>query len=143
MRSFCLVVLALAAAACSKGPLAPSESADLGSETATVTEIYTSVLPVGGSKFYSWSAARTGSVTATLLDIGGPGVPSSVVVALGIGSPSGTTCLAAPSSVQTSGDAGATTSVTATQGAGVSCVVISDIGNLFAPASFTVTIEHP
>jgi hypothetical protein len=126
---------------CSQGPQAPT--AVTPTSRGTVTEAFSSTLPVGGAKFYSFSLVAPGSVTATLTDIGGPGVPPTVVVNLGIGTPSGTTCAASLSPVQVSGDAGLTTQVTQSQQSGVSCVIVTDVGNLFAPASFIVTIDHP
>ena len=44
-------------------------------------------LPVAGSRFYSFSIATAGTVTATLVNIGGKDVPPSVIVNLGIGVP--------------------------------------------------------
>src|SRR5262249_31842977 len=98
---------------------------------------------VGGSAFYSFSIATAGTVTATLATIGGNEVPSSVVVNLGIGTLSQFTCSATPTAVQISGTAGVPTQVGASDQPGVFGVMISDAGNLFAPASFTVTIDHP
>jgi hypothetical protein len=46
-------------------------------------------------------------------------------------------------SVQVTGTAQLPAQVSSSEEAGVHCVIISDIGNLFAPASFTVTIDHP
>jgi hypothetical protein len=46
-------------------------------------------------------------------------------------------------SVQVTGTAGVPAQVSSSEQPGVYCVIISDIGNLFAPASFTVTIDHP
>jgi len=109
----------------------------------SVTETFTGTLPVGGSPFYSFSTATTGTVTATLTDIEGDGVPSSVEVNLGIGTLSAFTCSATPVEVQMSGTAQVPALVTNTEQPGVYCVIISDIGNLFAPATFTVTIDHP
>ena len=109
----------------------------------TLTETFAGTLPVGGSAFYSISIATAGTITATLADISGNNVPSSVVVNLGIGTLSQFTCSATPTAVQSSGTAGVPTQVSASEQPGVYCVIISDIGNLFAPASFTVTIDHP
>ena len=142
--AFALATWLLAAAltvSCSQGPEAPT--AVTATSRGTVTEVFSSTLPVGGAKFYSFSLAAAGSVTATLTDISGTGVPPTVVVNLGIGTPGGTTCVATPSPVQVSGDAGLSTQVTQLQQAGVSCVIVADVGNLFAPASFIVTIDHP
>ena len=98
---------------------------------------------MGGARFYSYSISVYGTVNATLVSIGGDGVPPTVEVNLGIGTPSGTTCSSTPALVQVSGGAGVTTQVTATQQPGVHCVIISDAGNLFSPANFAVTIDHP
>ncbi len=111
--------------------------------TTTVRERYTSTLPVGGTKFYSFSIATAGNVTATLESIGGAGVPSSVIVNLGIGTPFQTTCSANFTQVQVTGDAGLTAVVTGSQQPGALCVVVNDVGNLYAPATFTVVIDHP
>jgi hypothetical protein len=137
--SVAAVVLAHLWSGCSKGPATPSTT----TAPATVTEIYASTLPVGGVKFYSFSTLTTGTVTATLNQISGDGVPPTVIVNLGIGVPGGTSCNATSSPVQVTGDAGVTTLVTATQRPGVSCVVVTDVGNLEAPAAFVVTIDHP
>src|SRR5215475_4125971 len=109
----------------------------------TLTETFAGTLPVGGSAFYSFSIATAGTVTATLGAIGGDQVPPSVVVNLGIGTLSQFTCSATATAVQVSGTAGVPTQVTASEQPGVYCVIISDVGNLFAPASCTVTIDHP
>lgn len=130
-------------AACSQGPISPTLNAPVG--TTTVTEVFSGTLPVGGYKYYSFSIAGAGAVTATLTNIGGAGVPPTVVVNLGVGQPGGITCLPSNSAdVQVSGDASVTTLVTTNQSApGVFCAIIKDTGNLFAPAQFTITIDHP
>ena len=108
-----------------------------------VTEVFTSTLPVSGSRFYSFHIAASGTVTATLTDVEGEGVPPSVVVNMGIGTPAGTTCTASAIPVQVTGAAGVPTQVTATEQPGTYCVIVSDVGNLFAPATFTVSLDHP
>ena len=108
-----------------------------------VTEVFTSTLPVSGSRFYSFHIATSGTVTATLTDVEGDGVPPSVVVNMGIGTPAGTTCTASATPVQVTGAAGVPTQVTATEQPGTYCVIVSDVGNLFAPATFTVSLDHP
>jgi hypothetical protein len=109
----------------------------------TVNETFAGTLPVGGSAFYSISLATSGTVTATLTNIGGDNVPPSVMVNLGIGTLSAFNCSASSTSVQVSGTAQVPAFVSASEQSGVFCVLISDIGNLFAPATFTVTISHP
>jgi hypothetical protein len=62
------------------------------------------------------------------------------MLGLGIGQPSGTDCVTT-TSVNTA--AGSTPQATGAYNAGVYCAKVSDIGNLYAPASFTVTIAYP
>ncbi len=137
-----LLVSLLLSASCGKSATTTSPTTTTPAPAA-ITETFTDILPVGGSKFFSFSIAVDGIVTATLTSVGGDGVPTSVEVNLGIGTPSGFSCSATVSPVQTSGTAQVTPLVTLEEQPGVHCVLISDIGNLFAPATFTVTIAHP
>jgi hypothetical protein len=67
-------------------------------------------------------------------------VPATVQMQLGLGTPEGTGCtVTAPITVA----AGTAAQITGPQNAGVYCARIADIGNLFAPASFSITIAHP
>jgi hypothetical protein len=135
-----LAVVAAWCAACGKSATTTSPTTPTPD---TLTETFAGTLPVGGSAFYSFSVATAGTVTATLANIGGNEVPSSVVVNLGIGTLSQFTCSATSTSVQMSGTAGVPAQVSSSEQPGVYCVIISDVGNLFAPASFTITIAHP
>jgi len=135
-----LTVVSVWCASCGKSA---STTAPTTPTPDTLTETFAGTLPVGGSAFYSFSIATAGTVTATLANISGDEVPSSVVVNLGIGTLSQFTCSATPTAVQSSGTAGVPTQVSVSEQPGVYCVIISDLGNLFAPASFTVTIDHP
>jgi hypothetical protein len=136
----CLFIASAAIMACGKNATTTSPTSPAPD---SVTETFAGTLSVGGSAFYSFSTAVTGDVTATLTNIGGDGVPSSVVVNLGIGSLSGFNCSASSTAVQITGTAQVSSLVTSSEPPGVHCVVISDMGNLFAPATFTVTIAHP
>jgi hypothetical protein len=137
-----LLVAMFLAAACGKSTTTTSPTPATGAP-ASITETFVGTLPVGGSKFYSFSTALDGMVTATLANVEGDGVPSSVVVNLGIGTPSGFGCPASGSPVQVDGIAQLGAVVTLDEPPGVHCVLVADIGNLFAPATFTVTIDHP
>jgi hypothetical protein len=105
---------------------------------ASVTETFDGRVSVGGSAFYSFSVAENGTVNLTLVSVGGADM--SATLGLGIGTPRGTGCTTTST---TSGEPGSAVHVTGTYGAGVYCAKVSDIGNLAAPASFTVTIAHP
>jgi hypothetical protein len=136
---FAVIAIAWCETACTSSASTPTPTTPTPASP-TSTETFTGTLPVGGTAFYSFSVAVTGTVNVTLVDIEGAGVPQMVQMNLGIGSPSGTTCSAAsPTTVQIGG----TAAVTMTEQPGTYCAVISDVGNLFAPATFTIEIDHP
>ena len=107
----------------------------------TVTESFTGTLPVGGFKFYTFNIAVNGTVNVTLNSVTGTGVPSTVQVGLGIGQPSGIDCAA--TATITAGANFAKPQQTGTFGPGTFCVRVFDVGNLFGPAAFSITIAHP
>jgi hypothetical protein len=107
----------------------------------TVTESFTGSLAVGGFKFYTFTIAANGTVNVTLNSVTGTGVPSTVQVGLGIGQPSGIDCAATVT--VTAGANFAKPQQTGTFGPGTFCVRIFDVGNLFGPAAFSITIAHP
>ena len=144
MRRSLSILLLLLAGCGGNTTTAPSTSTDTGSTTTvsapTTSEVWTSVLPVGGFKFYSFAVAVNGTVNITLTQARGQFVPSTVQLAIGVGQPSGTDC----TTTQTvTAAAGATPQVTTTLGPGTYCARVADIGNLFAPATFVVQIDHP
>ena len=106
----------------------------------TVSEVFASTLPVGGFKFYTFNIAANGTVNVTLNSVSGAGVPATVQLGLGIGQPAGTDCASTSTATAASGSA---PQVTGTFGPGLFCVRVFDVGNLFNPANFRVTIAHP
>lgn len=135
------VGLSLLAVACgSSTPTSPSTPAPLPVAPATISETYSSTLPVGASKFYSFSVVANGTVNLTLQTLTGPSIGSDVTVELALGRPVGTGC-SATTAVTVSTDTAAP-HVTGTYLPGVYCVRVTDTGNLPAAASFAVLIEH-
>jgi hypothetical protein len=108
--------------------------------TPSVSETWASVLPVGGFKIYSFGIPANGTVNITLTSVGGQFVPSTVQLGIGIGSPAGTDCTTTQTVTAASGS---TAQITTTEPAGVYCARVYDVGNLFAPANFSVQIDHP
>jgi hypothetical protein len=106
----------------------------------TTTEEFTGTVSVGGSSFYSFTVAENGTVNVTLASVGGAGVPSTVWMGLGVGTPSGEDC---STTTLTNGPAGSSPQVSTVYAPGIYCVKVADIGNLAQPATFTVTIAHP
>jgi hypothetical protein len=101
---------------------------------------FNGVLPVGGFKFFSFSIGVYGTVNISLTSLSGDGVSPGTTVALGFGHPAGTDCNA--TSVNTQATA-TQPQITSAYDVGVWCVRISDVGNLTAPANFTISIDHP
>jgi len=146
LRALCplLGVLVMCGACSHNSTAEPSLTTTTTTATAappTVNEVFASTVPVGGFKFYTFNIAVNGTVNVTLNSVSGAGVPTTVQLGLGIGQPAGTDC--AVSVVQTAGSAFAAPQATGVFGPGLFCVRVFDVGNLFAPANFTVTIAHP
>lgn len=106
----------------------------------TTTELFAGRVSVSGSSFYSFSVVENGTVNVTLAEVGGAGVPSTVWLGVGIGTPGGEDC-STSAAVNTA--AGSAVHLTGTYAPGVYCVRVWDIGNLAAVAAFNVTIAHP
>ena len=137
-------VLVLCGACSHDSTAEPSLTTTASSTTAaapTVSEVFSSTLPVGGFKFYTFNIAVNGTVNVTLVGVSGVGVPTTVQLGLGIGQPAGTDCATTVSA--TAGTTATAPQVTGTFGPGLFCVRVNDVGNLFNPANFTVTIAHP
>jgi hypothetical protein len=139
----CLVcVCVVLAAGCSDDtPTSPSDTPTTPTPAApTVTEQFDGVVPVGGAKFYSFTTTTYGTINLTLTGVGGSFVPATVMLGVGLGQPSGTDCVAT-TTINTA--ASSTVQVTGNYDPAVYCAKVSDIGNLFAPATFTMAIAYP
>jgi hypothetical protein len=106
----------------------------------TVTEEFAGTVTVGGFSFYSFTVEQNGTVQITLANVGGTNVPSTVWLGLGIGTPAGEDC-ATTSALNT--QAATSAQLTGTYAPGIYCARVHDIGNLVAPATFSVSIAHP
>jgi hypothetical protein len=135
--------LLLFAAACSKDntttPTTPTATTTTPVTTPTVSENFQSTVPVGGFAFYSFNIAANGTVNVTLNSVSGTGVPSTVQLGIGIGTPAGVDCTTTSTVTAAAGTAA---QLTGTFGPGLFCVRIYDVGNLFGPAAFKATIAH-
>ena len=139
---YILPVCLLAAACGGNSTTAPSATSTTTTTVAapTTTEVWTSTVQPGGFKFFSFTVGVNGTVNLTLTDVEGQFIPSTVQLTLGIGSPAGTDCTTS----QTINTGAATVAqITLTEAPGVYCARVADLGNLFAPAAFTVNIDHP
>jgi hypothetical protein len=135
------VAAALLGAACGGSTTTAPTTTTPAAVVPTTTATWVGTVPVGGSAFYSFSLASSSTVSVTLNSVSGTDVPPTVMLGLGVGAPSGTACVV--SGTTTNAAAGTTAQVTGTFGPGVECVNVSDVGNLFAPATFNITITYP
>lgn len=141
-RSLAFLCLFLAVG-CGDDPTTSPTDTSSSSTTAAdpaVTEAFTGTVPVGGSKFYSFTTSTYGTIQVTLVSMGGDFVPPTVMMSVGLGQPSGTDC--ATTTTLNTGP-GTAVQITGAYQAGVYCAKVADIGNLFAPASFAVVIAYP
>ncbi len=118
-------------------PLGPSGNP----ATAAVTvESFIGVLPVGGSRFYSFTVPQDGLVSLTLLTLTENGEPSSARINLGIGVPQGTGCTLIDS--RTTG-VDVTPQLKDFRQAAIYCARVADVEELTADVVFAVNITHP
>ncbi|MDP2322285.1 MAG: hypothetical protein Q8O42_23460 [Acidobacteriota bacterium] len=130
---------------CGETPTSPT-TVETTTTTATTettpvfTEDWMDTLAVGGERFYSFTVTQTGTVNVSLTSVSGQFVPATVTVGLGLGTPVAETCA---TTLSISTQAGAGPHLTGTYNPGVYCVKVWDVGNLFAPALFAITVAYP
>lgn len=128
-------VVITTAAACKSNSTTPATV-----EPASMTEIWSSTLAVGGSKFYSFTVPLEGTVSVQMKTLTQNGVATAEHVTLGLGGPRGIDCAVAGSVVATGSDA---TLLSGVQTPGVYCIRVWDNAQLSKTAAFSVTINHP
>jgi hypothetical protein len=133
-----VIGVALAGPACAEATV--SGPTAIGNNVTLAVETFTGTLPVGGSRFYSFTVPQTGMTSVTLLSLKENGADSSAIVLLGLGAPRGTECLLIDG---TQVNTGVTAQVTLSPEPGIYCARISDAGNLAAPADFSINIVRP
>jgi hypothetical protein len=146
IRRILVGLLPLLVAGCgSDTPSSPSSSSSTTTTVApaSVSETYKSTLPVGGSKFYSFTVAANGTVNLSLASLTAPDITDDmgVSVDLSIGTPAGLGCT--PSTTVTVSTQTAAPQITGTYAPGVYCVRIADTTTILPePAAFSIAIEH-
>ena len=108
--------------------------------TVTLTpETFTGTVDPGGSDSHGFTIAQAGEVDVTLT---AAGPPATILMGLGVGTPSGSTCqLLTGGSVTTR--AGTTPQLVGSANAGSYCVAVYDVGNQAAQVTYSVTVAHP
>ena len=100
------------------------------------TESFASVLEIHGTSTRTFSARKGGNMAVTLTGAGG----LDKVVRLTVGIWDGAACRLGLSADTA---AASTPQIVAGVDAGMYCIRLADIGGLTAPASFSVSLEHP
>ena len=133
------VIVALASVGCSE----PPSTVTAPSVVSVSTQLFSGLLPVSGSKFYSYSVTDGGTVSAMLASLSqGLLSPSPTSrVELGIGIPAGTGCRLLTSAMV--GPA-LVPQLQFSQTPGVYCVNVADTtGSLPGAMAFSIRIIHP
>ena len=140
---------ALAVSACDNGSSTPATSASAAVLTDTVAGIVpAAVNAVPQSAFNNFVVGQAGgAVTVTLTSavetLPGGALNSTVAMGMGVGVPTATTCVLATGTAPTIFQAGATATLSGTAGAGVLCVLVTDVTIQPGPVAYTVVITHP
>lgn len=131
-----LAALLLPIAACDNGPSLEEDVTPTTPTTSPVTETYSTQLFVGGSASRSFTAAKAGTATVTLTNIGSA---SKLGFGVGVLDGLGSGCLFTRSSEA----AVVGTSFSLAVDPGTYCVRVYDVGNLLSNSSFSITIVRP
>src|SRR5262245_28532235 len=129
------LALLLGVAVCTGGCADPPAPVTPTPAPPTLTETFTGQLLVLGSNSHTFTVQQIGGLRVTI-----NGVTPPAAVGIGVGTPSGATCLpiqnltaVANPSAQISGTATIT---------GIFCVLIYDVGGLVEPVNYTITVLH-
>jgi len=123
--------LSLLTAGCGD-PIAPAAPTPVAP---TISETFSGTLLVQGVNSHTFSVQRVGGLKVDITSVD-PGA----AVGLGIGTPSGISCVPTTTTTTVAGSA-AQLSGTATI-AGPFCISVYDIGGLVEPVTYTVTVLH-
>jgi len=105
---------------------------------ASMTDTFSGTVAVQGADSHNFTVASFGEVDITLT---AAGPPPTITMGLGVGTPSGDTCVLTTNPIST--PAGTTPQFSGTASAGTYCVQVSDVGNQLGPVTYTVTVAHP
>ena len=137
-RSIVILAVALAVTACEQGTnLSPTLPPVL---PATITETFNGTVAVKGLDSHNFKVTAAGQIAITLTTVS----PTAVVVGLGLGVPSGLTCVMSlgDSTRVTVEPAPSPPQISGTALTGTFCVAVYDVGNLTTPSSYSVTVDH-
>jgi hypothetical protein len=137
-RHTTLLLWLIVASACDDAPTSPDDT----TPPSTSNAVFEGTLDPDGSRFYSFSASQTGSVTVNLasLNLVGRREALTVPVQIGVGVPRGEGC-DNTESIETT--PALVSQFSASLNSGIHCVSIADAGELPGAAIFLIRFSHP
>jgi hypothetical protein len=133
-----LALALLASASGSSSSTTASTPATTAPPAATVTDTFNGTVLVGSKDVHAFTVSAEGAVTV-MLTAASP--PATVVMGVGIGTPSGSNCaLLAGAAATLAAGSGPPAGILTT---GAYCVVVYDVGNQASAVTYTVTVNHP
>lgn len=136
----CLLGLLAGAVVTTTSACGSNSSTAPTAEPASTTEVWSSTLAVGASKFYSFSVPLAGTVSVQLKTLTQNGAATAELVTIGLGGPRGTDCSVSGAVAASGAD---TVLLSGVQRAGLYCIRIWDNAQLSKPVAFSVNINHP
>jgi hypothetical protein len=136
------VVLLCALCACSCGGDTPTSPTDTVAAVSTSTVTFEGTLEPDQSRFYSFNAQQSGSVTVTLasLTLAGRRDALGIPVRIGVGIPKGEVC---DDTISIEATPALVSQLSTTLDGGIHCVNIADTGHLPGGVIFLIRFTHP
>ena len=138
VRGIVSLALMLAGAACSGDTETPTSATT--TTTGPTIILFSGTLQPRATRFYSYTLATAGSVTALLASVERNGIPSTNALELAIGTPVGTGCAA---TVSANSPAALVPQLRHDATAGTYCVRVADSDGLSAAVTFTIRVVLP
>jgi hypothetical protein len=138
VRALVLIGMALFGGACAEATVSGPTTA--GNNASLTIETFGGTLPVGGSRFFSFTVPRSGLITLTLVSLTQAGEATSAQVLLSLGAPRGTDCPALDARVA---GVDVVPQLSLQPQPGVYCARIADSGQLTDAVDFSINIVHP
>ncbi len=134
MKRLIPFALALGLSAC--GSASSSTTPSNTTSSGLTTDTFTGTVAVGGSDSKNFTVVLTGVVSVTL-------TAAPVPLGLAVGIPGSSGCGSLIPGSQVTATAGSLAQVAGEVTPGTFCVLVSDVGNLTAPAAYSLSVQHP
>ncbi len=133
------LAMALLVTACGSSSSSSPSTPTTTTPTATLsTDTFNGTVAVKSRDVHAFTVAAQGAVTVVLT---AASPPATIVMGVGIGTPSGSNCaVLAGASANAAAGGGPPAGILT---AGSYCVVVYDVGNEASAVTYTVTVNHP